>query len=50
MFQYRPCGDAYKIKELSDTPSQKDFEFAIQAAVEEGITRLDKPEWSFLRL
>ena len=49
MFQYRPCGDASEIRELSQEPSRDDFELALQAASEEGITRLDKPELSFLR-
>ncbi|MBL7128159.1 MAG: radical SAM protein [Ignavibacteria bacterium] len=49
MFQYRPCGDASEISELSQAPTRDDFESALQAASEEGITRLDKPELSFLR-
>ncbi|MFC2093042.1 radical SAM protein [Bacteroidota bacterium] len=49
MFQYGPCGDASEIRELSQAPTRDDFELALQAASEEGITRLDKPELSFLR-
>ena len=44
MFQYRPCGDAYEIKELSQSPSREDFKMALKAAEDEGITRLDKPD------
>ena len=50
MFQYRPCGDAYKIKELSQSPSRGDFETALKAAEDEGITRLDKPGKFYARL
>lgn len=49
MFQYRPSGKASEIRELSQSPTRDDFEAALQAAFEEGITRLDKPEWSFLK-
>jgi len=41
MPQYRPCGRAAEIKELAGYPSQEDYETALQAAKEEGITRLD---------
>jgi len=50
MFQYRPCGDAYEIKELSQSPSREDFETALKAAEKEGITRLDKPDKFYIRL
>lgn len=43
MFQYRPCGKAFEIPELARRPSEKDFSMAVQAAKEEGITRLDTP-------
>ncbi len=49
MFQYKPYGESSEIKELSQVPTRDDFELALQAASEEGITRLDKPELSFLR-
>jgi putative pyruvate formate lyase activating enzyme len=41
MPQYRPCGRAGDIKELSFYPSKEDYETALQAAEEEGIQRLD---------
>lgn len=41
MPQYRPCGRAADIKALANPPSQEDFETALQAAKQEGITRLD---------
>jgi len=50
MFQYRPCGDAYDIKELAQSPSREDFEMALKAAEEEGITQLDKPSNFYARL
>ena len=50
MFQYRPCGDAYEIKELSQSPSREDFEMALKATEEEGITRLDNPDKFYIRL
>jgi putative pyruvate formate lyase activating enzyme len=43
MFQYRPCGKAFEVPELARRPSQKEFSMALQAAKEEGITRLDAP-------
>ncbi|MBU0544499.1 MAG: radical SAM protein [Proteobacteria bacterium] len=48
MFQYRPCGKAYQYKEFSSSPSNKDFDEAVKAAKEEGITRLDKPRRVFM--
>ena len=48
MPQYRPCGDAARVKGLDTYPSKKDFESAVQAAEEEGITRLDKPRRVFM--
>jgi len=41
MPQYRPCGTATEIIELSSPLSQKDYKLALQASKEEGITRLD---------
>lgn len=41
MPQYRPCGRAYEVKELSVYLSQKDYESALQTAKEEGIERFD---------
>ena len=41
MPQYRPCGLASEIPELSSPLSQKNYTLALQAAKEEGITRLD---------
>jgi putative pyruvate formate lyase activating enzyme len=48
MKQYRPCGNASKIKALSKHPSQQDFEAAYHAARVEGIKRLDKPRRVFM--
>lgn len=50
MFQYRPCGKAHDIPMLAISPTEKDFEMALQAAREEGITRLDTPGNQFFRL
>ncbi len=47
MAQYRPCGRAAEIEGLSTRLTPKDFETAYQAAIEEGITRLDKPRRVF---
>jgi len=47
MAQYRPCGGAAEIEELSARLTPKDFETAYRAAIEEGITRLDKPKRVF---
>lgn len=48
MPQYRPCGRAAEIPELSHALSSQDFEAALQAAREEGITRLDQRRKVFL--
>ncbi len=48
MPQYRPCGRAAEIKKLSGRITQKDYEMAVQAAKEEGITRLDRPRRIFI--
>jgi len=43
MSQYRPCGRAAEVRELSESLSQKDYDAAVQAAKEEGVARLDNP-------
>ena len=48
MPQYRPCGRASEIKELSQHLSQKDFQIALQAAIDEGIERLDSRKRRFV--
>lgn len=48
MPQYRPCGRAAETPELSQALSSQDFEAALQAAHEEGITRLDQRRRTFL--
>ena len=48
MAQYRPCGKAYEIEGLSTRLTPKEFETAYQEAIEEGITRLDKPKRVFV--
>ncbi len=48
MAQYRPCGKAYEIEGLSARLTPKEFETAYQAAIEEGITRLDQPKHVFV--
>ncbi len=48
MSQYRPCGRAAEIKELCTLPSRADFEEAIKAAIDEGISRLDRPRRVFI--
>jgi putative pyruvate formate lyase activating enzyme len=48
MSQYRPCGRASEVEELSTYPSKTDFEAAVAAAIDEGITRLDRPKRVFL--
>ena len=48
MPQYRPCGRAHEIKELSRSLSQKDFTVALKEANEEGITRLDSRRRTFM--
>jgi putative pyruvate formate lyase activating enzyme len=50
MPQYRPCGRASEIKELSDYLSQKDYQAALQEAREEGIERLDSRKRRFMFL
>ena len=48
MPQYRPCGLIAQTPELSRTLSSQEFDDALQAALEEGITRLDQRRRSFL--
>ncbi|RJQ50536.1 MAG: radical SAM protein [Desulfobacteraceae bacterium] len=47
MSQYRPCGRAWEIPELSAAPARKEYEAALLAAKEAGITRLDRPRRAF---
>jgi len=47
MAQYRPCGRAAEIEGFSARVTSKDFANACKAAIEEGITRLDKPKRVF---
>lgn len=48
MSQYRPCGRAAEIQGLESPLSAEDYRLAVQAAKEEGITRLDQPRHRFL--
>jgi len=50
MPQYRPCGRAAEVKELSVYLSKKDFQAALQEAMEEGIERLDSRRRRFMVL
>jgi len=50
MPQYRPCGRATEVKELSAPLSHGDYKTALQAANEEGITRLDSRRRVFMTL
>ena len=43
MSQYRPCGRASEIKELARSVSDTEYQKAVEAAKDEGITRLDRP-------
>lgn len=43
MAQYRPCGRAHEVAGLETALSPAEYRRAIEAAVEEGITRLDRP-------
>jgi len=44
MDQYRPCGNAYKYPPLDRGITHDEYEEALKAAREEGITRLDRRE------
>ena len=48
MPQYRPCGRAAEIEGLEGYPSRSDFEAALKAARDAGITRLDQPRRVFM--
>lgn len=48
MPQYRPCGRAYEIPELRNAISSREFQEALKAAEEEGITRLDQRRRVFI--
>lgn len=48
MPQYRPCGKADEVKGLSVHLAQKDYKMALQAALEEGIKRLDSRRRRFM--
>jgi putative pyruvate formate lyase activating enzyme len=47
MSQYRPCGRAHEVGELAGFPARKEYETALQAAKQEGITRFDQPKGAF---
>ncbi len=49
MSQYRPCGRAAEVKGLNSQLAAKEYQLAVQAAEEEGITRLDRPRLLFFR-
>jgi putative pyruvate formate lyase activating enzyme len=48
MTQYRPCGRAAEVKGLGGYPSRSDFEAAVAAARQQGLTRLDRPRRVFM--
>lgn len=50
MPQYRPCGRAAEVKELSHYLSQDDYKTALQSAKKEGIERLDSRRRRFMFL
>jgi len=43
MSQYRPCGRAAEVRGLDSHLAPADYENAVRAAMDEGITRLDQP-------
>ena len=47
MAQYRPCGRAAEVKGLDSHLSPQDYHEAVQAAKQEGISRLDQPHRVF---
>ncbi len=49
MSQYRPCGLADQVEELASSLSPETFRAAVQAAIEEGITRLDNRRSIFFK-
>lgn len=50
MDQYRPCGEVTPRSPLRRRITQKEFEEALRAAQEEGLTRLDRKEQIRIRL
>ncbi len=48
MSQYRPCGRAAEVNGLNTNLKSVEYHQAVQAAQEEGITRLDRPQRMFL--
>ncbi|MBW2645129.1 MAG: radical SAM protein [Deltaproteobacteria bacterium] len=48
MAQYRPCGQAHKMPPLNRELSGDEYDDAVRAAKEEGITRLDQRKRVFL--
>jgi putative pyruvate formate lyase activating enzyme len=44
MDQYRPCGNAYKYPSINRSITHDEYEEALRAASEEGITRFDRRE------
>jgi putative pyruvate formate lyase activating enzyme len=48
MSQYRPCGKAAEVSGLETYPSNTDYQEAVNAAIQEGITRLDQPRRVFV--
>jgi len=48
MSQYRPCGRASQVQGLDAHLSVKDYQMAVEAAKEAGITRLDRPGRRFV--
>jgi putative pyruvate formate lyase activating enzyme len=49
MSQYRPCGRAHEVAGLEAALSPAEYRRALEAAVEEGITRLDRPHRALRR-
>lgn len=49
MSQYRPCGRAHEVAGLEAALSADEYHRAVQAAIAEGITRLDRRPRSFRR-
>jgi len=47
MPQYCPCGDLTTTPQLQRAISQREFKYALQAAKQAGIKRLDEPRWGF---
>ena len=47
MSQYRPCGRAAEVKGLNSELLPEEYQLAVEAAKQEGITRLDQPRRMF---